>query len=72
MFVSTRIINGKSFVKRAKLGISKSDWRMTGYGPIVKTWKEIFSLSKCNAEHGMCKALDVGSPFSKRLLEIYT
>lgn len=31
-----------------------------GCGPIVKAWKDIFNLSKCNTEHGKCKILDIG------------
>jgi SAM-dependent methyltransferase len=31
-----------------------------GAAPICKAWKEIFGLSKCNTEFGLCKALDVG------------
>lgn len=36
----------------------KAEW--LGCGPIVKTWKDIFNLSKCNTDSGLCKSLDIG------------
>jgi len=41
-------------------GYKNKEAEWLGCVPIVRVWKEIFNLSKCNTEHGMCKALDIG------------
>jgi len=55
---------GKKFrsidCKEQRWGYQNPTGEWHGCGPIVKAWNEIFNLSKCNTEHGLCKALDVG------------
>lgn len=56
--------DGKSF-RRADGSIDKWGYRnpegeWLGCDPIVKAWKKLFALHKCNTDTGLCKALDVG------------
>jgi SAM-dependent methyltransferase len=59
------IINGKKYKKadgsEAGWGYSNPDGHWDGCLPICKTWKDIFKLTNCNSDTGLCKVLDVGS-----------
>lgn len=46
--------------KEQRWGYKNPDGHWEGCAPIAKAWKELFELTRCNTDTGLCKALDIG------------